>query len=108
MHVRRFLMTLVTAVALASFAAPSAHACTCAPQAIYRSDPEDGTDGVPLNKALVIQGAFVRDSVALEDEAGETASMPGVRAPLAGRELLHVQYRFTPKLHGAAIVLALC
>jgi hypothetical protein len=48
-----------------------ARACTCSGSPIYRSDPEDGAQDVPLNAALLVLGAFPVESLTLEDEDGQ-------------------------------------
>jgi len=55
----------------AALAAAPAHACSCLASAIYRTDPVDGSENVPLNKGLVVEGVFVQESLVLENSAGE-------------------------------------
>lgn len=106
-HMRKQLLFASVVVCLvgASICPAPAHACQCLATAIYRSNPVDGTDNVPLNKALLVEGVFVEDSVTLENAAGEavaftlnagpTPSCAGTWAELVPKQPLAPHAKYT-------------
>jgi hypothetical protein len=92
-------------------------ACSCSISPIADSDPEDGTQNVPLNAALLISGAFRADSLSLQDANGEPVeftfqggpwpSCPGTSGELIPKQPLRPNTRYVLKVepshpeHGA-------
>jgi hypothetical protein len=74
MRIREFASGLLGVLAVAAACSPSqARACSCSPSPLFKfnADPKDGATDVPLNKALVIEGAFKLGSVTVEDSVGQ-------------------------------------
>jgi hypothetical protein len=47
-----------------------AKACSCSPEPIYHAIPKDGTGGVPLDVAPLLEGLFEQTGIAFTDEHG--------------------------------------
>lgn len=76
---------LAICIAVASTQPAPAHACSCLAQVLSQTgDPADGATDVPLNKAPIIVGMFVPDSVVLEDEAGQSVAFTLNAGPTSG------------------------
>jgi hypothetical protein len=103
---------LVSCIALSgAYSMPSrAWACTCSPAAIHSAEPADGAEGVPLNRALLVMGAFARDSISLRDAegrpvpfaltAGPTAGCDGISAELVPEQPLRPNTEYVVSVDG--------
>jgi hypothetical protein len=71
MRTQLFFAGLFSCFVGAALSAAPAHACSCLASAFSSTDPADGSENVPLNKGLIVAGAYVQESLVLENSAGE-------------------------------------
>lgn len=84
MRTQLLFAVLFSWVVGAALTAAPAHACSCLASAIYRTDPVDGSENVPLNKGLVVEGAYVQESLVLENSAGKPIEHTMFAGPTPG------------------------
>jgi hypothetical protein len=104
MRMRRLAPGLLLSVACTYLWPARSDACSCISDAIYRSEPEAGASDVALNQAILIDGAYVADSIAFEDAEGRaveydatlgpTPTCPGTSAVLVPRAPLRPDNRY--------------